>query len=154
MLGERRVHVAAEASPHSDQLAKNARGAPDGRFDRLAAALRRRRRGRRRRGGRRAEAALEVVAEGLPRPVVVLAVLLEVRLDVLRRELGRGRPRRRAAREEALDDLGRALAQAELEDGVAESVHVHDGREDSVADKYPSKQVKRAKSIRSKCRPY
>ena len=27
-----------------------------------------------------------------------------------------GEPRRRAAREEALDDLGRALAQAELED--------------------------------------
>ena len=76
--------------------------------------------GRRRRGGRRAEAALEVVAEGLPRPVVVLAVLLEVRLDVLRRELGRGRPRRRAAREEALDDLGRALAQAELEDGAGD----------------------------------
>ena len=46
----------------------------------------------------------------------MLAVLLEVRLDVLRRELGGGRARRRAAVQEALDDLGRALAQAELED--------------------------------------
>ena len=112
MLGERRGDVAAEARPRRGQLGKNARGAPDGRVEGIAAPRRQSGRG----CGRRTEAALEVVAEGLPRPVVVLAVLLEVRLDVLRRELGRGRARRRAAREEALDDLGRALAQAELED--------------------------------------
>ena len=90
MLGERLVQVAAEARPRGGQLGKNARGAPDGRVEGIAAP-RRRRGARVRRARPRAEAALEVVAEGLPRPVVVLAVLLEVRLDVLRRELGRGR---------------------------------------------------------------
>ena len=70
MLGERRVHVAAEARPRRGQLGKNARGAPDGRVEGIAAPRRLSGRG----CGRRAEAALEVVAEGLPRPVVVLAV--------------------------------------------------------------------------------
>ena len=93
MLGERRVQVAAEARPRGGQLGKNARGAPDGRVEGIAP-----RRGaadaaRRVRPRAAAAEALEVVAEGLPRPVVVLAVLLEVRLDVLRRELGRGRAR-------------------------------------------------------------
>ena len=37
MLGERRVHVAAEARPRRGQLGKNARGAPDGRVEGLAA---------------------------------------------------------------------------------------------------------------------